>query len=89
MIKVSDLFKLKYGVNLEYYTMTPDKNGLPFITRSERNNGMKGRVLPIERVEPNPAHTISVACSGSDYGKFFTGRALLQRMACPLPDTQN
>lgn len=71
MIKVSDLFTVSYGVNLEFYKMTPDENGVPFVSRQEKNNGVVGRVQRLPEVPPNEAGTISVATGGSVMASFL------------------
>lgn len=71
MIKVSDLFSVSYGVNLEFYKMTPDQNGVPFVSRQEKNNGVVGRVQRLPDVTPNEAGTISVATGGSVMASFL------------------
>lgn len=68
---VQDLFDVKYGINLEFYKMKPDKKGIPFISRQAKNNGMAGRVKIIEGIKPNPANTISVSCGGSVMESFL------------------
>ena len=73
MIKVNDIFEIIYGINLEYYNMEiePDKNGIPFVSRTLQNNGVFGRVARIEEIAPNPKNTISVAVSGSVMASFL------------------
>lgn len=65
MEKIKDIFHVNYGVNLEYYKMELDENGLPFISRTAQNNGVIGRVTKIEGITPNPRNTISVTGGGS------------------------
>ena len=71
MIALKDLFDLKYGVNLEFYKMEEEKNGIPFVSRQSVNNGVVGFVKQESDIIPNPANTISVACSGSVMASFF------------------
>lgn len=71
MKKVSDVFDVIYGVNLEYYNMEPDENGIPFVSRTSRNNGVVGRVARMAKVDPNPKNTISVAVGGSVMASFL------------------
>jgi hypothetical protein len=71
MVKVKDYFELKYGVNLEFSNMEEDPNGISFVARTEKNNGIVGRVKFIEGIAPNPANTISVSCSGSVMASFL------------------
>lgn len=71
MIKVKDLFDVVYGVNLEYNKMIPSVSGIPFIARTSVDNGIVGYVEKMENITANPAHTISVACSGSVLESFL------------------
>ena len=67
MKKIDDIFYIRYGVSLELISCnitTPDK-GIPFVARTSRNNGVVAYVEPIDDIQPNPANTLSVACSGS------------------------
>lgn len=71
MVQVKDYFDLKYGVNLEFFNMEEDPNGIPFVARTEKNNGVVGKVKLIDGVLPNPANTISVSCGGSVMASFL------------------
>lgn len=74
-LKVSDLFNVVYGVNLELVNLTQckstDKNAVPFVSRTENNNGVSAYVEMELDVEPNPAHTLSVAGGGSVLSTFY------------------
>lgn len=75
LAKISDLFDVKYGVNLELVNVeqcsidSPDS--IPFVSRTEKNNGVSAYVYKIIDVEPNPGHTISVAGGGSVLSSFY------------------
>jgi hypothetical protein len=71
LIALSDLFNVTYGVNLELNRMRHDLLGIPFVGRSDRNNGVTARVSKIPGVEPNPAGTLSVAGGGSVLAAFL------------------
>ena len=71
MVKVNEYFDLKYGVNLEFSNMEENPEGIPFVARTEKNNGVVGRVKLIEGITPNPANTISVSCGGSVMASFL------------------
>lgn len=71
MIKVSDIFDCVYGCNLELYKLKEDPNGIPFVSRTSRNNGVATRVLKLKNIKTNPAHTISVSCGGSVMECFY------------------
>jgi hypothetical protein len=71
LVMLSELFSVSYGVNLELNRMTPDPLGIPFVGRSDRGNGVTGRVAPIPGLSPNPAGTLSVAGGGSVLATFL------------------
>ncbi|OGH06504.1 MAG: hypothetical protein A2W22_06075 [Candidatus Levybacteria bacterium RBG_16_35_11] len=71
MVKVKEYFDIKYGVNLEFSNIEKDPRGIPFVARTEKNNGVVGRVKLIEGINPNPANTISVAGGGSVMSSFL------------------
>lgn len=70
LVKLKDLFNIKRGVNLVFSNCNLDNNGIPFVSRTEKNNDICGYVKLIDNIIPNPAKTISVASSGS-VGSFF------------------
>lgn len=75
LVKISDLFDIKYGVNLELVNIEEcnsfDNDSIPFVSRTERNNGVSAYVYRIIDVEPNPGHTLSVAGGGSVLSTFY------------------
>lgn len=70
-IRVSDLFDVRYGVNLELNKLTHDEDGLNFVSRTSRNNGVSAKVSQLENIKPIPKGTISVACGGSVMESFL------------------
>lgn len=80
--KVSDLFFVNYGVNLELNALIQDKNGISFVSRTSKSNGVSARVKPISTVEPLSAGTITVAGGGSvmeaflQLSPYYSGRDL-------------
>jgi hypothetical protein len=82
LVKLSEYFEIKYGVNLEFQNMKQDINGIPFVSRTEKNNGVAGIVQKIDNIAPNPSNTISVACGGSvmesflQKNEYYSGRDL-------------
>jgi len=68
-MKISDLFDVKYGVNLELMTcehaIANDRNSVNFVARTSKNNGVTAVVKKIDGVEPQPAGTLSCAGGGS------------------------
>ncbi len=71
IIKVSDLFEIQYGANLELNRMELDSKGINFVSRTSKNNGVVAKVKKIQGVQPNPAYTLSVASGGSVLETFF------------------
>lgn len=65
-MKVSDLFDVKYGVNLELNKceIVEGADGVNFVSRISGNNGVVARVKEVEGIEPQKAGTISCAASG-------------------------
>lgn len=85
-MKVSELFQVKYGVNLELMTLkiVPENavDGVNFVARTSSNNGVVARVKKIEGLEPQPAGLLSCAGGGSvlstfvQIAPFYSGRDL-------------
>lgn len=71
MKKLSDLFDHWYGANLELVNCQINDKGIPFVSRTSNNNGVVARVELIPGVEPNPAHTLSLAGGGSVLSCFY------------------
>jgi hypothetical protein len=71
MPKLSDLFDVRYGVNLELNALKRVADGVNFVSRTAKNNGVSARVAPIPGVKPIPAGTISVAGGGSVMESFL------------------
>src|SRR5437868_4591348 len=95
MVPVSDLFDVRYGLNLELNSLTPDGDGVNFVSRSAKNNGVSARVRARKELEPIPAGTISVAGGGSVMESFlqpkpyYSGRDLYYLTAkVPMTDSE-
>jgi hypothetical protein len=71
MVKVNDYFNVVYGTNLELSEIELDDNGINFVSRTEKNNGVSAKVRKILNVNPNPSNTISVSCGGSVMESFL------------------
>ncbi len=70
LIKVSEIFDVKYGNSLSLSDLNRDNNGVPFISRTEKNNGMSAKVK-INNTELIPTNTISVSVGGSVMESFL------------------
>jgi hypothetical protein len=75
LVKVNDLFNVVYGVNLELVNLiqckSTDIDSIPFVSRTENNNGISAFVEQEIDIAPNPAHTLSVAGGGSVLSTFY------------------
>lgn len=82
MIRVGDLFDVKYGVNLELNKMVHDPAGINFVSRTAKNNGVSAKVANLPDVEPIDAGVLTVAGGGSvletflQQEQFYSGRDL-------------
>lgn len=82
MIRIGDLFDVKYGINLELNRMLLDPDGVNFVSRTSRNNGVSAKVAKLQDVEPIEAGVLSVAGGGSvletflQPEPFYSGRDL-------------
>lgn len=79
LVKVSDIFDIQYGNNLELNALEKcdckqkpcAKHSVPFVARTAKNNGVSAFVAPVDEASMNPAHTLSVALSGSVLSTFY------------------
>jgi hypothetical protein len=95
MKKVSEIFDVKYGVNLELNALKQTPDGINFVSRTAKNNGVSARVARVRGIEPLAAGTISVAGGGSVMESFlqtdvyYSGRDLYCLNAkIPLTDAE-
>ena len=76
--KVSDIFDVKYGINMELNTCdettSDDPDGVAFVARTAENNGVSAYVKRVNGKEPQPAETITVAGGGSVLSTFVQKR---------------
>lgn len=74
-MKISDLFDVRYGVNLELSSCEKmdwtDDKGINFVARTSINNGVVAKVAKIEGIEPQAAGTLSCAAGGSVLSTFL------------------
>ena len=71
MPKLSELFTITYGHSLEFCRLVEDPQGVCFVSRSGKNNGVTGRVKQINGIDPSPAGIITVALGGSVLSSFL------------------
>jgi len=65
LVKVSDIFDVKYGNSLELNRLTQVSSGVNFVSRTAKNNGVSTIVATIPNLAPTPEGTITVALGGS------------------------
>ena len=65
MCKVTDLFTIEYGNCLELVYLEKQKNGINFISRTSKQNGVSAKVKRVLGYEPYDAGLITVAVGGS------------------------
>ena len=99
-VKLSALFDVNYGVNLELNKLTQCSPASPkavnFVSRTRENNGVSAIVELIDGVEPIPSGTISVAGGGNSVlysflqpAPYYSGRDLLYLVAKrPMSDAE-
>lgn len=68
---LSELFTIKYGVNLELSNCNEDIKDVNFVARTAENNGVSSRVEIIDDIKPQKAGLISVAGGGSVLSTFY------------------
>lgn len=71
MIKLSDVFDIWYGVNLEVVNCRITDEGIPFVSCQSANNGIVCKVERIDNLIPNPKNTLSIAGNGSVLSTFY------------------
>ena len=69
-MKVSELFIVSYGTNLELNHLKKIKDGINFVSRTSKNNGVSGVVEQVPNVKPLVAGLITVAAGGSVMSSF-------------------
>lgn len=81
MKKISQLFKLSYGNKFDYGKMNPSDNGIAFVSRTSKNNGLVGYVERYNDIDPYPEGLISVSLGGTyllsafvQTNKFYTAQ---------------
>ncbi len=65
MKKIKELFYTYSGNDLVLSYLNSNDDGIAYVSRTEKNNGLTSRVELIEGLEPFPAGTITVSLGGS------------------------
>jgi Type I restriction modification DNA specificity domain len=82
LIRLDQIFEVKYGVNLELNRLTIAADGVNFVSRTARNNGVSAKVALVPNLKPLEAGLITVAGGGSvaeafvQPEEFYSGRDL-------------
>lgn len=64
-MKISDLFTIEYPQTLIFAELSPDANGINFVSSQGGNNSVVGRVVATEGVKLYPAGVITVPLKGT------------------------
>lgn len=66
-MKVDELFNVSYGhsIELNRQILSDEAVAVNFVSRTEKNNGVSARILPIEGLSPAAAGSLTVALGGS------------------------
>lgn len=65
LIKLSDIFDIKYGNSLELNSMELNQGGVSFVSRTSKNNGIAAKVKLVKDISSFQSGNITVAVSGS------------------------
>ena len=82
MIELQEIFYVRYGVNSELNKLAEDPDGINFVSRTAKNNGVSAKVKLLSNVEPIKAGVLTVAGGGSvletflQPESFYSGRDL-------------
>lgn len=82
LVALGTIFSVHYGVNMELNALAHDPDGINFVSRSARNNGVSAKVARVQGVSPLPAGLMTVAGGGSvletfvQPEPFYSGRDL-------------
>jgi type I restriction-modification system DNA methylase subunit len=71
MVKISDIFEIKNSQSLELLNCEQTEDGIYFVSRTSKNNGIAAKIEPLDDLKPMPAGAITVAMSGSVLSSFY------------------
>lgn len=81
MVRLSELFDITYGTKLDWNKMIEEKEGIAFVSRTSKNNGVVGYVERYGDIEPYSEGLITVSLGGTyvlsafvQTNKFYTGQ---------------
>jgi hypothetical protein len=82
LVALEEIFEVKYGVNLELNKLEQVENGINFVSRTAKNNGVSAVVKKLENLKPIDEGVLTVAGGGSvletflQPEPFYSGRDL-------------
>ena len=65
MPKLCEVFDISYGTKLDYKLLQHENNGISYVSRQSKNNGVKDYVAKYKNIEPIKAGAITVALGGA------------------------
>lgn len=71
MKRINEIFDIKNSQSLELINCQQVEDGICFVSRTEKNNGIAARIERLDGLEPMPAGAITVALSGSVLSSFY------------------
>ncbi|MDR1581738.1 MAG: restriction endonuclease subunit S [Prevotellaceae bacterium] len=71
MKRLDQIFEIKNSQSLELMNCEQILNGICFVSRTEKNNGIAARIEQLDDLEPMPTGAITVALSGSVLSSFY------------------
>jgi len=71
MKRLDEIFDIKNSPSLELMNCEQVEEGVCFVARTEKNNGITARINKLENLKPMPAGAITVALSGSVLSSFY------------------
>ena len=82
MVALEEIFEVKYGVNLELNKLEKVEDGINFVSRTAKNNGVSAVVKRLDNLKPIEGGVLTVAGGGSvletflQPKSFYSGRDL-------------
>ena len=90
MKQLSEIFDIKNSQSLELMNCQQVEDGICFVSRTEKNNGITARIERVDDLEPMSAGAITVALSGSVLSSFYQDEPFYTafHIACLYPKRQ-
>jgi hypothetical protein len=87
MIRLDDIFDIRYSKSLELINCDENLDGINFVSRTSANNGIVARVKRLDWLEPMPENAITVALGGSVLSCFYQDESFYTsfHIACLYP----